>query len=197
MDRLVHVVPNTGPRPASSTPNTHSVDMSSAICCGMGEKCEYDLPERTSSLWIEGAMKTLSGGVSCSMSCVSISTSSTVSAMLIALLVDVVVKLEVEMLIVKLGRRDACWVRRDCPTIEPHSSHHEDHHSSFILLLTNLKSSSQPPAMTISWHVPAAAVCTLSCTRGKASVTNPQPQLSPAQKLASLTLSCSINTRCP
>jgi hypothetical protein len=75
------VVPNTGPRPASSTPSTTSLDMSSAICFGIGEKCEYDFPVRMSDLEIEGAMKTSESGVACSISSVSIWTSSCDSAM--------------------------------------------------------------------------------------------------------------------
>jgi hypothetical protein len=43
-------VPRTGPLPASSTPNTTSLDISSAICCGIAEKCEYDLPASRSCL---------------------------------------------------------------------------------------------------------------------------------------------------
>lgn len=78
----VNCVPRTGPRPASSTPSTHSVDMSSAMCCGIGEKCEYDLPASISGLQTDGAIKTFEGGVSSSISCVSICTSSIVSAML-------------------------------------------------------------------------------------------------------------------
>jgi hypothetical protein len=46
--------------------------MSSAICFGIGEKCEYDFPPRMSGFDIEGAMKISEGGVSCSISSVSI-----------------------------------------------------------------------------------------------------------------------------
>jgi hypothetical protein len=55
--------------------------MSSAICAGMGEKCEYEFPARRSDLQTDGAMKTSDGGVSSSISCDSIWTSASVSVM--------------------------------------------------------------------------------------------------------------------
>ena len=45
---MCEFVPKTGPRPASSTPRTHSLAISSAMCAGIGEKCEYDPPARMS-----------------------------------------------------------------------------------------------------------------------------------------------------
>lgn len=54
--------------------------MSSAICFGIGEKCEYDFPDKMSGLLIDGAMKMSEAGVSDSISCMSIWTSSSISA---------------------------------------------------------------------------------------------------------------------
>lgn len=112
----LRILPSTGPLPASSTPSTTSLDMSSAICCGIAEKCEYDLPARMSGLQMDGAMKTSAGGVSCSISCASICTSSVVSTMLLGsscVLVVVLVSMSMSLIGVQSGgTRDASVILR-------------------------------------------------------------------------------------
>jgi hypothetical protein len=100
-------------------------------------------------------MNTLSGGVSCSMSCVSISTSSIVSAILFVWVVC--------MLCCSINRcwrkveEDACFTRRACPTrsIRAHtgaSAYTPSLLSSFCRTSPSPLSLSQPSAKLIVPH---------------------------------------------
>lgn len=59
--------PRTGPRPASSTPRTHGTGDGERRESGTGEKCVYVSPATRAVSFIDGGMKTLSGGVSRAM----------------------------------------------------------------------------------------------------------------------------------